>query len=410
MALIGSSEWFNEKSKTIGLNKDIENLRAKFIECFSAENLSDMTGSELLNKVFGDEQSSMMHVLMVDDDYRWFGSAGNYKYLGIVYQVRDGSWMYKEKLKPQTIDIREAEVKAEQVRDQLISCINAIKNIGVFETIKDYQNLQDSIKNVFFYKYPWAIKYYQMLYPQYFPGMYSDKTIERALNILGLPRHGKNRLLNAGEISLFTRRCDVNNILFNEIYAKQWGWDGDVPQCASASINKQNSSKAVSRVNTSFYKLSDEDVAKKRESKAIEIQEKIESLQLEGKEKEAIVKVRVNQGAFRKDLLNKSNKCCCLCGVKNVSLLVASHIKPWSDCEPNERLDVDNGFLLCPNHDKLFDAGLITFDDYGVIHISDSLDGEDRKLLNVSENMSVNVDSEQKKKYLAYHRDKVFKK
>ena len=49
------------------------------------------------------------------------------------------------------------------------------------------------------------------------------------------------------------------------------------------------------------------------------------------------------------------------------AVLIASHIKPWKDSDENERLDIDNGLLLCPNHDKAFDRGYISFDDNGLI-------------------------------------------
>ena len=103
----------------------------------------------------------------------------------------------------------------------------------------------------------------------------------------------------------------------------------------------------------------------------------IDDLNLRGEEKEAIVKIRVNQGIFRNKLLQRYGACC-ICGINNQSLLTASHIKPWSISEPEEKLDVDNGFLMCPNHDRLFDQGLITFDDDGKIIIANRLSDTDR--------------------------------
>ena len=94
----------------------------------------------------------------------------------------------------------------------------------------------------------------------------------------------------------------------------------------------------------------------------------------EGRERESLVKVRLNQDQFRQGLLQKFNGKCCLCGVTNEKLLIASHIKPWSRCEPSEKLDLENGLLLCPNHDKLFDLGYISFQEDGQITISDKLD------------------------------------
>ena len=138
-----------------------------------------------------------------------------------------------------------------------------------------------------------------------------------------------------------------------------------------------------------------------------DIIDRIEASNLEGDIKEALVKVRINQGIFREKLLKKYNKCC-LCGVGNTTLLVASHIKPWAMSNSKEKLDVENGFLLCPNHDSLFDKGLISFDVNGNIIISDSLNQHDRIFMNVKNDMQISI-TEANKKYLKYHRQNVFR-
>lgn len=81
----------------------------------------------------------------------------------------------------------------------------------------------------------------------------------------------------------------------------------------------------------------------------------------EGKEREAIVSMRVNQEFFRNTLLANYNSRCCLTGLSNKTLLVASHIKPWKVSDPKtERLAPDNGLLLNALHDKAFNWGFIT--------------------------------------------------
>lgn len=90
-------------------------------------------------------------------------------------------------------------------------------------------------------------------------------------------------------------------------------------------------------------------------------------------EKEWIIKSRIGQSLFKKVLLLVEKKCR-LCGVSYEQFLVASHIKPLSQSNHQEQLDVNNGLLLCPNHDALFDKGYIRFDDDGTILISDSWD------------------------------------
>lgn len=137
------------------------------------------------------------------------------------------------------------------------------------------------------------------------------------------------------------------------------------------------------------------------------IEKGLSNSELDGKEKEIIIKSRVNQGVFREQLLKRYGKCC-LCSITNSSLIIASHIKPWSESEATEKLDVENGFLFCPNHDKLFDSGLISFDDNGQIIISKSLNYNDLRTLNLSENMKIDV-TEENKKYLSYHRKYIFR-
>lgn len=134
--------------------------------------------------------------------------------------------------------------------------------------------------------------------------------------------------------------------------------------------------------------------------------EEISSLNVEGESKEAIIDARVNQGIFR-DLLLKRYSKCCLCGVENHTLLTASHIKPWTESDPKEKLDVDNGFLMCPNHDRVFDKGYISFDDEGKIIISDRLTENDRLFLNVDSRMSIEL-TENNKRYLEFHRENIF--
>ena len=148
------------------------------------------------------------------------------------------------------------------------------------------------------------------------------------------------------------------------------------------------------------------------ERKLIEVEVKsiekdIEEYRLEGMDKLAVVKTRVNQGIFR-DLLIRKYKNCCLCGADEESLLIASHIKPWADSTHKERLDVNNGLLLCPNHDKLFDKGYITCDEEGDIVISGALSEANQLFMNVNSDMKMPM-SETAKSYMQYHRKNIFK-
>lgn len=80
-----------------------------------------------------------------------------------------------------------------------------------------------------------------------------------------------------------------------------------------------------------------------------------------------------------------------MCKVENQALLTASHIKPWAVSSADEKLDAENGFLFCPNHDALFDGGFISFDDDGKIMISSRLSQVDCTFTNVIPTMKINL-------------------
>lgn len=125
-------------------------------------------------------------------------------------------------------------------------------------------------------------------------------------------------------------------------------------------------------------------------------------------EKEIIIKARIGQSKLR-DILLSERKKCELCGINKKELLIASHIKPWSQSEKEERLDLNNVFLLCSMHDTLFDKGYISFDEFGNIIISSELDEINRVYSNINPNMKIKI-NENIKKYLEYHRNYIFKK
>ena len=126
-----------------------------------------------------------------------------------------------------------------------------------------------------------------------------------------------------------------------------------------------------------------------------------------GKEKEAVVKIRGNQGEFRKRILNKFGGECCMCGIKLKDMLIASHIIPWSESNEEDKVSRYNGLLLCANHDKLFDEGYISFRDDGRIMISKQLSSKDINTLGLK-GIKIEVD-EENKPFLEYHRDIIFK-
>ena len=138
-----------------------------------------------------------------------------------------------------------------------------------------------------------------------------------------------------------------------------------------------------------------------------EIETEIEDSDEEPTTKDQLIKARKGQGKFKKRVAKKE-KSCRVTGETNQSLLIASHIKPWKDSNNLERLDGDNGLLLAPHVDKLFDRGLISFSNSGDLLFHK---GAEKTLerWEISKKINVGKFREKVRPYLAYHREEVFK-
>src|SRR5690606_32697483 len=122
-------------------------------------------------------------------------------------------------------------------------------------------------------------------------------------------------------------------------------------------------------------------------------------------EKEQVIKSRIGQSTFKEKLLKRECKCA-ICGITDKNFLIASHIKPWSKSSHSERLDVNNGLLLCPNHDTLFDKGYISFDDEGKIVICSQLDETTKTFMNIDPSIRI-ILTDGMRKYMKYHFDHI---
>jgi len=143
--------------------------------------------------------------------------------------------------------------------------------------------------------------------------------------------------------------------------------------------------------------------------KAEKSEEEKKYLSLSKTERDAIVKARIGQGQFRERLIGYW-KGCAITGCQEPKLLKASHIKPWSKSKLEERLHIYNGLLLSPTLDACFDSGLISFDNCGKILISTKFNEKDMKALGINKDMKLSAIKPGHQKYLAYHRENIFRK
>lgn len=123
-----------------------------------------------------------------------------------------------------------------------------------------------------------------------------------------------------------------------------------------------------------------------------------------------LVEVRTRQTLFRRRLLIVERGCR-LTGITDLRFLRASHIKPWAMCDgSSERTDGNNGLLLAPQADFLFDRGWISFSDDGKLLISETLpdDVSSRLGLGLVEGKQYGTFDASQQHYMKFHRANVF--
>jgi putative restriction endonuclease len=125
-------------------------------------------------------------------------------------------------------------------------------------------------------------------------------------------------------------------------------------------------------------------------------------------DRSAIVRARRGQGLF-KERVGKIETRCRITGVENPVHLVASHCKPWRDATNEERLNGENGLLLTPSIDHLFDRGFIGFENNGALIISPVAHRPSLQQMGIDTAKVVNVGlfTSGQKQFLDFHRNAV---
>ncbi|ELB1501386.1 HNH endonuclease [Vibrio alginolyticus] len=116
--------------------------------------------------------------------------------------------------------------------------------------------------------------------------------------------------------------------------------------------------------------------------------------------------VRIKQSEFRQNVLTVCGSKCCVTGVTDTSILIASHIKSWASSNDQERVDGHNGLLLAPHVDKLFDKHLISFNDDGSLLVSKRIE---RRVLDCwgIQSLFISQLTPRQCVYLAWHREQL---
>jgi len=125
-------------------------------------------------------------------------------------------------------------------------------------------------------------------------------------------------------------------------------------------------------------------------------------------EKSQLIRARRGQGMFRTNV-SLIEKKCRITDLSSLEHLRASHIKPWRLSSSREKLDGNNGLLLSPHVDHLFDRGYISFTVNGSLLVSPQITNDVLTAWNIDQNLNAGRFLPEQEIYLRFHRDNVFK-
>ena len=125
-------------------------------------------------------------------------------------------------------------------------------------------------------------------------------------------------------------------------------------------------------------------------------------------DRQSLIIARRGKGLFKERVM-RIERFCRVTKVDRIEHLRASHCKPWRDSDNEERLNGENGLLLTPSIDHLFDRGFISFEDAGRLIISPVAHTDSLRRMGIETEQPVNVGifSEGQRAFLDYHRNSV---
>lgn len=132
-----------------------------------------------------------------------------------------------------------------------------------------------------------------------------------------------------------------------------------------------------------------------------------------GISRSTMIKARVGQQVFRRRVLSAYEYKCCVTGLEEPTLLIASHISPWSEA-PEHRLNPSNGLCLSSLHDRAFDQGLITFNQHLEMVLSPAIKklkspiGEESFARYEGVQIRMPIQGQPDERLMAFHRERVF--
>jgi hypothetical protein len=245
-----------------------------------------------------------------------------------------------------------------------------------------------------------------------------------------IARQGVKRIVGLGRITS-GYRFNPDLDWYMHIRDVEWGWIGDEPWTGQrfhtntvVELTEDNGrfhgliEFMDARLLVDFlepggitaYGLKDYNDAAQNDAADEEVEQGIKvRVDIDETEKDQLIRARRGQGKYRSNVASVETACR-LTGVHQEEHLRASHIKPWRVSNDEQRLDGNNGLLLSPHVDHLFDRGWISFNDDGSLMIAPELEPEIWERWGLDFEPKTRSFNPAQQQYLAYHRDYVFRR
>ena len=168
-----SPEWFHELAQSDELRRfdeEAQHLRYVFLTQFGVEQISALSGKELLTKLFYSDvenKDNLCYTLEFRPDMREiFGSiaGGSAFKFGLFYHKKNRCWTSGSPSKHQSLTEEEAIEVAASIRDALVKGAKLIEAHKDFDTVEGYEQLYAKLQTIPGIDNVWMLKYYQMLY------------------------------------------------------------------------------------------------------------------------------------------------------------------------------------------------------------------------------------------------------
>lgn len=221
-------DWFkSHEGEFNDVLAEAETQYEDFQSRFAPEILAQLRGEELLHKMFYSEvtnKDNLCYYLEFHTKVReLFGSvAGGSAYkFNLFYQKKKSSWVTGSSAKPKLLSLDEAIILGTEIRDALVRGAEIIKANQDINDAEGYNKLYNQLFATLgkYINLLWVQKYYHMIFPDMFPVFYNEAWQRHVLDKLNIEPYDSG-FVRMGQISLFAKECDIENVIFAQIIYK----------------------------------------------------------------------------------------------------------------------------------------------------------------------------------------------